>query len=250
MQQQKIIVIGDIHGEQTWKNIINKHPKEKYIFLGDYCDPYNAEAPDCEVMENLQQIVQFKKDLPDSVTLLLGNHDIQYIYKEASRCTRYMRRAAFKIKALFNENITLFNRVYSHNGILFTHAGVTDEWFKTTFPEKESKDAAELICRTRKKRALFACGIARWGRELYGGIYWADIREFDNPLKSWIQVVGHNKVQEITVKNGVESGIVVLCDSVWNGNYLIIEEKLEHYEFFAANITDDRTEKILTISKT
>ena len=105
MQKQEIIVIGDIHGESRWKEIVERHPGEKYIFLGDYCDPYNQDLLEDDVLNNLSQIIKFKQEHRDNVILLLGNHDMQYIDDTAELCSRYMVRINEEIEELFGSRV-------------------------------------------------------------------------------------------------------------------------------------------------
>ena len=83
MNKQKIIVIGDIHGEEIWKNIVEKYPTCKYIFLGDYCDPYNVIHED-DVIANLQKIIEnfeFTKTYRQEVAPIL--QDVPYIERRS-----------------------------------------------------------------------------------------------------------------------------------------------------------------------
>ena len=41
MQTPPTIVIGDIHGSTYWQKVVVENPNCKYIFLGDYIDPYD-----------------------------------------------------------------------------------------------------------------------------------------------------------------------------------------------------------------
>ena len=239
MQKQKIIVVGDVHGEWSWERIVEKHPDGKFVFLGDYCDPYNQELAEENVVENLRRIIELKKGSPDNVVLLLGNHDIQYIYKEAEFCSRYMYPVAHEIGNLFKENIALFEKVHNFENILFTHAGITEEWFKTTFPNVESENAVSVIKESYDKKSLFACGISRWGKELYGGIFWADRREFENPLDGWVQVVGHSRVSDILLKQTGEQKVIIFCDCLMHGKYLSIETDVNCFAFYAQHIEGD-----------
>lgn len=139
-----MIVIGDIHGKQIWKDVVEMHPDCKYIFLGDYCDPYDNIHED-DVIANLQSIINFKKQNITNVILLLGNHDIQYIYEEAEYCTRRMKKEEHNIRNLFKTNILLFDWGYMQNNILFTHAGISQGWFRFSFPDKEENNILEFI---------------------------------------------------------------------------------------------------------
>ena len=245
MQKQEIIVIGDVHGEQSWKKIREKHSGGKFVFLGDYCDPYDCGIVEEDVIENLRQIIEFKKEAPDKVVLLLGNHDIQYIYDEADFCSRYMHSVAYEIGSLFKENISLFEKVYNFGNILFTHAGITEEWYRTAFPDFEYSDAVSAINECRDTKTLFACGLARWGKELYGGIFWADRREFENPLYGWIQVAGHSKVPDILLKQtGDKEQGIIFCDCLMHGKYLSIYANLNGFTFYAQHIENDEKKLI------
>ena len=72
----KIIVIGDIHGRDIWKEIV-KQEYDKVIFLGDYLDSY--DLPVDKQRQNLIDILEFKANNRDKVELLIGNHDFQYL---------------------------------------------------------------------------------------------------------------------------------------------------------------------------
>ena len=69
------IVFGDIHGSTYWKKVVDENPDCRYVFLGDYLDPYEDIAPE-QLMANLNEIIQLKEDRPNDVILLLGNYKI------------------------------------------------------------------------------------------------------------------------------------------------------------------------------
>ena len=83
-----IVVIGDVHGLTCWKDIVNAHKGSMFVFLGDYCDPYEDIKP-IELIKNFCSIIQFKKKCPDDVILLLGNHDMHYTSADFVISTRY-----------------------------------------------------------------------------------------------------------------------------------------------------------------
>ena len=83
----KTITIGDIHGYDTWKqagdiDLLIKGEFEpdydKYIFVGDYVDSF--DLTNIQIYANLLELIQFKKKFPEHVVLILGNHDLQYLY--------------------------------------------------------------------------------------------------------------------------------------------------------------------------
>ena len=71
----KIKVIGDIHGKDTWKKYNNFNDCDIIVFLGDYVDSFYESNE--TIYNNLEEIIQFKKDNKNKVILLLGNHDNQ-----------------------------------------------------------------------------------------------------------------------------------------------------------------------------
>ena len=58
---QSTVVFGDIHGSTYWKKVVDENPGCRYIFLGDYLDPYEDIAPE-KLIENLKEIMQLKND--------------------------------------------------------------------------------------------------------------------------------------------------------------------------------------------
>ena len=102
-RQRPIVVIGDVHGLTTWKDVVKNHQGSQFVFLGDYCDPYEDIEPD-ELIKNLRSIIQFKKRHPNDVILLLGNHDMHYLSEDFVTCTRYDERIAPRIKRILTNN--------------------------------------------------------------------------------------------------------------------------------------------------
>ena len=70
-----MIVIPDVHGRTFWKDAVKNKENEEIIFEGDYLDPYpNENIPPGNALENFKEIIEFKKQHPDNVILLVGNH--------------------------------------------------------------------------------------------------------------------------------------------------------------------------------
>ncbi len=115
----KILAIGDIHGQNIWKKFedINKLlsskdliPKyDKYIFLGDYVDSYHIKGN--AIKQNLLDIIKLKKNYPEHIVLLLGNHDLHYIFDaDKHQCSGYNIEYADIYHKIFTENLDLFGR--------------------------------------------------------------------------------------------------------------------------------------------
>lgn len=218
------IAIGDIHGLTYWEEITEQNPGYRYIFLGDYADPYNP-IPPSRILENLKAIIALKQQRPDDVILLWGNHDLHYITSEITRGTRFDINLEPELSALLNENSALFQNAFQDGHYIFTHAGISHRWFRYDFGGDIDGDIAWQLNNPTPNQipALYRCGQCRGGDKAIGGIFWADISELFDPLSGYTQVVGHNRVNEIFSLT-YEDGEIIFCDSLFNHNCYKIEE--------------------------
>jgi len=221
-----VIVLGDIHGSTYWKKAVSDNPGCLYVFLGDYLDPYE-DIPPMKLINNLKEIIQLKKDRPDDVVLLLGNHDLHYFCSDSPGSSgRFNYRIKEVVGALFNENLQFFTYAFQIGKHLFTHAGVSHVWFIGEFRGDTEKNIAEQLNNPSPKqiRPLHQPGEARGGAWFaIGGIFWADISELDYPLEGYKQYAGHNRVDQIRVINGKNGGRITFCDCLYNDVYLKID---------------------------
>ena len=218
------IIIGDVHGSTYWKEIIKEQPNCRYIFLGDYLDPYE-KIGDKALIKNLQDIIRFKKTHPDEVILLLGNHDLHYFVEESALSTRFNYALAPEISEIFRENYHLFKFAHQEDTCLFTHAGVIHSWFVEDFKGDLTKNIADQLNNPTPEqlKPLFQCGFYRGGEvNKEGGIFWADIHELREPLQGYTQIVGHNRVDDILdcTNNG---GRIIFCDCLFNKHFLKVK---------------------------
>lgn len=222
---EEIIVLGDVHGLRIWEEIVARHPGSKFVFLGDYNDPYGCAISNEEVLENFKRLIDFKLAHEEEVVLLLGNHDMHYKDLElAALGTRFNMDIALDLMRLFDDYSYCFQNAYQCGKLLFTHAGVSKEWFENIFQTTTKKEVAWLLnhCEDQQAEALHHCGASRGGDCPYGGIFWADKGEFAHPLEGFIQIVGHNRVDEIEEWKGENGERMFFCDSLHKGYYLII----------------------------
>lgn len=216
---RRIVTVPDLHGKDTWKKL-EVDSFDKLVFLGDYIDSKGKIGLQ-EELANLQAIIELKKRWPDKVVLLLGNHDIQYLYfpKYLSSSINYDGQPDFT--SLFVQNSVLFQAAYQVENHVWTHAGLSKAWLRHYYPIMkpfiEHDILSELAHVLNKMQAqhmeiLATCSMIRGGMSAYGGIFWADMSEtHDDHLQGIHQYVGHTKVAEI-LKVGDRNGSIHFLD--------------------------------------
>lgn len=201
------MAVGDLHGRSCWQSIAFDE-YDKVVFLGDYVD--STSHSDEEVVDNLKEVIRVKNQFPGKVKLLLGNHDIQYLYYPNFRCSGFRRSQQPALTNLFNEYSHLFQVAYQVDNYLFSHAGLSAAWYARfvslleKIPLKHSMENQNLanhlnaLNQTWHRGLLHEVGINRGGNKEYGGPTWADKEELRNyPLEGYHQVAGHSPVSFI-----------------------------------------------------
>jgi len=139
---KKYKIIGDIHGRSVWKELVD--PEAVNVFVGDYFDPYDRELVPELCVDNMHEIIEYRKHNPGKVVLLLGNHDLHYWDgPRDSGCSRYNRKAAAGYHSVFQNNSNMFHGVAYNidNKAVVTHAGISVYWYeawKKYWDEKEA----------------------------------------------------------------------------------------------------------------
>lgn len=125
----KILVLGDIHGRGCWEPIIEKENPDLTVFLGDYMSTHGL-ITEKQQIDNLERILQYKEENPDTVILLRGNHDCENLFYWA-KC--YPDTGPV-VKAYMTKNEERFLNntqwIYLYKNICFSHAGVSSIWMK------------------------------------------------------------------------------------------------------------------------
>lgn len=128
----KILVLGDIHGKDCWKDIIHKEEPDLTIFLGDYVSTHFRKlVTEEQQINNLKDILEYKQEYPDKVILLRGNHDMQACGYYWAEC---YPTAGKKVEEWFSSNKQWFLEntqwIYLYKNICFSHAGVSSIWME------------------------------------------------------------------------------------------------------------------------
>lgn len=237
----KYLVIPDIHSRKFWREAIanNIEIVDKVIFLGDYLDPYadeleeNPELMECKYFGDVQSnltmlndIISLKKNEPNKYILLTGNHSDSYIWSKFSAASRTDYKNWELYHKFFYQNLGYFNLVWIENNVIFSHAGISEEWayefldkhmlYDTSALEGISyvREAAEVLRDTPLKdfnthyiKAISNIPYARHGDSQFGSCEWADLTEHINMKDSDVdniipkgedgiyQIFGHTQVK-------------------------------------------------------
>lgn len=209
-----MLIIPDVHGRDFWRKPVKKAiGKEHVLFLGDYMDPYEYEGiTPSDALSRFKDIVALKKNHPDSITLLLGNHDIHYL-TNSRRCRggRYDYIRAEEIKDVFLENADLFQMTCSTESserrYLFSHAGILARWIEQyknylngATPDTIGDVLNNMWTDKSQWSTLFAVlsdvPYSRGGLAAFGSPIWSDVDDMrtDAPeLPGYYQIFGHTQ---------------------------------------------------------
>lgn len=224
----RYLVVPDVHSRDFWREPVKKVLSEtncKIIFLGDYTDPYwddffnddleplykhikNGLELSQYAVTMLNDIIELKKQYPDRIILLVGNHDCSYLIGRHICDSRRARGESLqKIYKLFNDNRDLFQLAYedyiNNKHYIFSHAGIGTKYsFDCFFEEVNENNVVELFNKAFKDddygilEYLGRVSFYRGGWSDYGSLVWADVREWceaDNEAYGF-SVVGHTQL--------------------------------------------------------
>jgi hypothetical protein len=199
----EILIVPDIHGRNFWKPALDY--KGRIIFLGDYTDPYPQEGFTQEnAYQGLLTIVDFKKQNPEKVTLLVGNHEMHY-YNRNYECGRFDRHyfKAYNDILAGEDTVGLFQLCKQTGNYLFIHAGITKGWYDAHFDElsKLGNTLEEQMNNlfTTNMEAFYEASRYRGGFHTAGSPLWADVSEYSQETEhfddSIIQIIGHTQLR-------------------------------------------------------
>ena len=223
----KIGICGDIHGRQFWKTIKeHKNEFEKIVFLGDYVSPYPHEKiTNKKAIDVFEEVLRFKKENPEKVILLIGNHDLSYFNSSICECRTDWKNWV-KLNGMYFDNIKLFDLAWEtkigDTRFFFSHSGVRKEWFEKWVKDKLFEWDGDELPPAEKFNELFhaayddgrnfdlkstrdfelAMGIYStyrgWDGWDYGSIVWADIREYGMgpEYTDVVFICGHTQLEE------------------------------------------------------
>lgn len=231
----KIIVIPDVHCRNFYKPVLNIKDCQ-IIFLGDYMDPYLEDGFSNENgINNLHEIIDFARN-NSNVHLLVGNHDCSWIWSRLG-WERTPIKYYDELHNIYRSNIDLFKPFIKFDNTLFLHAGISKGWLNSLnvdnildYIDKEFKLELEHELHPNLNSPIFNIGYIRGGYSRYGGPFWSDIREMENPFEDVIQIFSHTQLTQtgsfidVTSARKFSGASAYCCDSraifIWENNKL------------------------------
>lgn len=237
MKNINTLIIPDVHGRDFWREPVLKTLADTdahIVFLGDYHDPYPHEfTADLNYdyskeaarrydeilqrsVDSFKEIVELKRQYPDRITLLLGNHDLGYV--DSNICTCRSDRKRYKeIQKLILDNRGLFQLAYDTtvNGthFVFSHAGISKKYAEACFGDEANEDTVvELFNDAWNTDNYGVMGSLSWYDSYrgytvyeYGSCVWADIHEwFEDEIEGYgCMVIGHTQLKHLLVTDKV-----------------------------------------------
>lgn len=224
----KIIAIGDIHGRDNWRKIVElEQDSDVIIFLGDYVDSFDVDP--LKQLHNLRDIIEFAvKSTHLEVVLLIGNHDYHYmdnlIYYE--RYSGFQPRMAPSFAYEYREYSSLFRLAYKDEwNNIYTHAGITKTWLdKVQIGSTDPKAVVDSINSLFKNKPnLFAFNqldSSGYGNSVLQSPIWVRPESLYKDAFPNFQIVGHTEVAEPpNMTTALRKGFTVI-DCLERGYYL------------------------------
>ncbi len=231
----KIIVLGDTHGRNDWKTIIDNGKFDKIIFLGDYFDTKEG-IDSVDQIKNFNEIIEYKKANEDKVVLLFGNHDFHYLPGIEENYGGYQQFAAHEIGLLLSQCISerYLKMIHCEDNFLFSHAGVTKTWCENNIwinQNMYSEDMCNAINDLfyyKPKHFKFTVGknYDQYGDDICQTPIWVRPQSLlIDMLDGYIHVVGHTMQDNIKIiKRNDKSGIILIDTLGTSQEYLVIQD--------------------------
>lgn len=209
---QKVVVVGDLHGQHEVVTKVLAAEGYIVVFIGDYLDSFDRSV--VEQLHTIHLVLGAINKEPERVFGLKGNHEISYLDRYM-QCSGY----SYELKHQLDHSVDMSPLLdYMWVGdYLITHAGVSERLLHdldTTLEDYLDKGNYNQI------------GRARGGPNSVGGLYWCDWwREFE-PLDDVPQVVGHTNSRPFESDPGIiMKGNSYNIDCIERTNQVLVIDK-------------------------
>ena len=208
----KIIAIGDTHGRDVWKRIVEKEQDaDRIVFIGDYFDTFRKELRGTREMENFKEIVAFKRANPDKVILIIGNHDFHYMDFAMEQYSGYNEVFASMFSKLLYDARDVMQICHIEENCMFTHAGVTNRWLLDN--NITPADINTLFKESPSAFRFYRGDKSGYGDNWHQSPIWVRPEALvSDAVLDYIQFVGHTHQPHINYYNGEFPAKVVLID--------------------------------------
>jgi len=193
----RILIVSDIHENKDYLQgaLVRSQDADHVVCHGDYWDAWVWRPEDfCAVTSFVLKHLTEK-----NWTLLVGNHDLQYLWPLRNVvCSGYEKRRDVIISQLFTDKLKdSFKFLWHHGKYLVSHAGIVKDLYKCprnvddlSYVESMDETLRQAV-KTGAGHPWLNAGFSRGGSQTHGGILWADWSELQEPLAPWTQIVGH-----------------------------------------------------------
>lgn len=223
----KIVVLGDIHGRDIWKDIITKEDPEQVIFLGDYLSSHDNIPSETQV-DNFKEIIDYKLNHPNTI-LLRGNHDLQHLGYPWAQCSGYFPVVGRLMKEWKQVYLDNTQWLYIIGDTVFSHAGISRVWLREEMYIDPDNLTDEILLSINELEPSAKFGfIDRDSWDIYGesphqSLTWIRPNALEGVMiPGYNQVVGHTTTNKVISAKGKTGNDLWLCDALEGGWYLTI----------------------------
>lgn len=181
---KKAIFIGDLHGDfKALCSILEKIKGDEYlIFLGDYTDRGDAQ------IKVLNSVLMLKRDYPDKVFLLRGNHESEEMNEIYGFIQILQQKFPKEYQQIYKEYIKLYETLPSvlitENKIIAVHGGIPNKPISRLLDLNSDQEKINQVCWNDPNSE-----ISGFAQNLRGG----DTRTFGKDVfENFMKAVGAN----------------------------------------------------------
>lgn len=194
----KTIALGDIHGRQIWKDIIQKEgDADRIIFIGDYVDSF--DVPGIDQLQNLLNIIEFKTKSSKEVILLIGNHDYQYMNNGCQdRYSGFQATMRPAFNEVFTEHEKLFQMCFEDEyKNVYTHAGLTETFVTQKIGSYSMQQVNDVFFHRPSTFKFSPLDHSGCGDSIESSCIWVRPDSLYRDSINRFQIVGHTTVNKI-----------------------------------------------------
>jgi len=222
----KIIALGDTHGRTAWKGIVSNTEFDKVVFTGDYFDSREYISPE-QQKANFKEIIAFKKANMNKVVLLFGNHEYHYMKTKEGIYSGYQFFHSEDFKKMVQNALAekLIQMCYVHGKFIFSHAGITKTWLKSTgySGEENLESFINALFYSNPQAFKFTRGKnqSNNGNDICQSPIWVRPGSlYKDAIENYTQVAGHTEQIGIDINE-----VATLIDTLGtSGQYLEIKD--------------------------